>query len=211
VLIRAIKKVKLFIDRFVGRIPVPLSLIGSLCFTILLIGGILYEPTLPPLYHSAKNKIKSSKSNIVFIKDKVPLKVASSLRKGLGKAFLEKGDEDTYEVVGGDTLMLIAFKLFGDYTFWKKLAKWNESFLDLKNEIDIGMKLRFFSANQKSFWPPDGSPYLIKKGDFLTKISKKIYGNSQGWVSLFKKNRLMIKNPDLIFAGFTLFYNKVRD
>lgn len=189
----------------------PLSLISSLCLTILLIGGILYEPALPPLHDSTKNKMEPIESNIVLIKDKVPLKAASSLKKDRGKAFLEKGEEDTYEVVGGDTLMLIAFKLFGDYRFWKNLAKWNESFLDLKNEIDIGMKLRFFSGKQKSFWPPGGNPYLIKRGDFLTKISQKIYGTSQRWVSLFKKNRLMIKDPDLIFAGFTLFYKKTGD
>ena len=182
----------------------PLPLVSSLCFTIFLIVGILYEPALPPLSYK-----QSFKSKPALIKDKVPLKVASSLKKKNFRKPQDLGDEDTYEVVGGDTLMLIAFKLFGDYRFWKEIANWNREFLDAKTSIDIGMKLKFFSPSGKRTWPPKGNPYLIKSGDFLTRISEKVYGTSKLWRRLFRNNKLMIKNPNLIFSGFTLFYKKI--
>ena len=67
--------------------------------------------------------------------------------------------------------------------------------------------IKFFKLKTESPWPPEGNPYMIKKGDFLTKISQKIYGTSKKWKKIFKRNKLMIKNPNLIFAGFTLFYD----
>ncbi len=182
----------------------PLPLVSSLFFTIFLIVGILYEPLLPPLPYK-----QSSKSRPTLIKDKVPLKVASSLKKKNFRKPQNLGDEDSYEVVGGDTLMLIAFKLFGDYRFWKEIANWNREFLGAKTSLDIGMKLKVFSSKEKRTWPPKGNPYLIKTGDFLTRISEKVYGTSKLWKRLFRNNKLMIKDPNLIFSGFTLFYKDI--
>ena len=192
---------------------------------MLLILGILYEPHpikdsfsyLPDKKNFLKNSPKLAKKRQEFtkenlkpitkiIKDKVPMVAAAHKKKeGFPKNFF--GEEEQYEVVGGDTLMLIAFKLFGDYHFWKELAKWNQGFLGKGYDLDIGMNLKFFKLKTESPWPPEGNPYMIKKGDFLTKISQKIYGTSKKWKKIFKRNKLMIKNPNLIFAGFTLFYD----
>ena len=116
-------------------------------------------------------------------------------------------DEDQHEVVGGDTLMLIAFKLFGDYLYWKELAKWNRDFIGKSNGIEIGMNLKFLSLKPK-IYGHQKEIFMIKRGDFLTKISEKIYGTSKKWRKIFNRNKLMIKNPDLIFAGFTLLRQK---
>ena len=206
-----------------GRVPFPF--ISSLFVTMLLILGILYEPhqiddssshltgkkhllntsskLAKPIQVNEKDNLGSSKD---VIKDKVPMVVAAHKKKGgFSKNFF--GEEEQYEVVGGDTLMLIAFKLFGDYHFWKELAKWNQNFLGKGSDLDIGMSLKFFKLKRDSTWPPQGNPYMIKRGDFLTKISQKIYGTSKKWRKIFRRNKLMIKNPNLIFAGFTLFYD----
>ena len=176
----------------------------------------MYEPVpiedpldlLPDKITALKKKANHSKDerNRKLIKDKVPMAVAANKKKGRFPKSLY-GKEDQYEVVGGDTLMLIAFKLFGDFNYWKELAKWNRDFLGKNYDINIGMNLKFFNLKTKNLWPPSGNPYMIKKGDFLTKISEKIYGTSKKWRKIFKRNKLMVKNPDLIFAGFTLFYD----
>jgi len=51
-----------------------------------------------------------------------------------------------------------------------------------------------------------GNPYLIKSGDSLSLISKKVYGDWREWPAIHKNNPKQIRDPNLIFAGFTLYY-----
>jgi len=44
-------------------------------------------------------------------------------------------------------------------------------------------------------------PYVIKKGDCLTKIAKELYGASIYWTQILDKNKKKIEDPDKIFAG----------
>lgn len=53
---------------------------------------------------------------------------------------------------------------------------------------------------------PMGNPYLTKQGDSLSLISKKVYGNYRKWGQIYNNNRDQIRNPNLIFAGFVLYY-----
>ena len=43
--------------------------------------------------------------------------------------------------------------------------------------------------------------YVVKKGDSLFLISKKIYGSGAKWEKIFNANRNIIKNPNLIYPG----------
>lgn len=43
--------------------------------------------------------------------------------------------------------------------------------------------------------------YIIKKGDSLSKIAKKYYGNAMEYPRLFEANREVIEDPDLIYPG----------
>lgn len=44
--------------------------------------------------------------------------------------------------------------------------------------------------------------YTVKKGDSLSKISKKIYGNTGKWQTLYNANKSVVgKNPNLIYPG----------
>lgn len=43
--------------------------------------------------------------------------------------------------------------------------------------------------------------YTVKSGDYLSKIAKAQYGDANKWPALFKANREVIKDPDLIYPG----------
>lgn len=43
--------------------------------------------------------------------------------------------------------------------------------------------------------------YVIEKGDTLSGIAKRYYGNAMEYPKIFEANREVIKNPDLIFPG----------
>jgi nucleoid-associated protein YgaU len=43
--------------------------------------------------------------------------------------------------------------------------------------------------------------YTVQRGDSLSKIAKKYYGNATKYPVIFEANREVIKNPDLIYPG----------
>ena len=55
--------------------------------------------------------------------------------------------------------------------------------------------------------PPQPAPveyYVIQKGDSLSAIAKRYYGNAKDYPRIFDANREVIKNPDLIYPGQVL-------
>ena len=46
--------------------------------------------------------------------------------------------------------------------------------------------------------------YTVEKGDSLSKISKKVYGDPMKYTEIFEANKPMLKNPDLIYPGQVL-------
>ncbi len=133
------------------------------------------------------------------------------------EAFNSSIKEDVYKVLSdnfkvyktkeGETLMWVAFKLYGDYRAWRKLKSWNEEVLDFDLSLAAGTELKYEPMTSKFQWQGKGNPYLILNGDSLSKISKKVYnGEIQHWKSIWLNNQLQVRDPNLIFAGFTLFY-----
>ncbi|MCO4753202.1 MAG: LysM peptidoglycan-binding domain-containing protein [Bacteriovoracaceae bacterium] len=111
-----------------------------------------------------------------------------------------------YTVKEYDTLMIIAFNIYGDYRKWKELLELNPN-IDKKNMKLDGIKVVNYRPPEKVFtWQPLGEPYLIQKGDTLGKVSKKVYNTSKRWKEIYINNRPMIRYPNLIFEGFTLYY-----
>jgi len=51
---------------------------------------------------------------------------------------------------------------------------------------------------------PEKQFYTVKKGDFLSKISKEVYGNAMKYNIIFEANRPMLKHPDKIYPGQVL-------
>ena len=124
-----------------------------------------------------------------------------------GPSSIEIGDRGVnyYQVKPFDTLMLISYKIFGDYSRWRELVSLNKQYLNSDYQIIGTPKIRF--VGEPVDWEePMGKPYFIKPGDSLSKISRKVYGTMNYWREIFENNPRQIKNPNLIFAGFQLFY-----
>lgn len=116
------------------------------------------------------------------------------------------GAEEKYHIQKGETLMMVAFKIYGDYRKWKDLKEWNKD-----KKIGAGTVLKYYVPEQAFGWQPSGLPYLVKTGDTLGIISKDKYGTSKKWKSIYENNRPLIRDPNLIFAGFTIYYVPLRD
>jgi len=114
------------------------------------------------------------------------------------------GTVGEYVIEKGDTLMIVAFKLLGDYTKWKTIMDHNPGIS--YGKLPVGKKLKYPAPEIAFKWAPHGSPYLILLGDSLSRISGKVYGKPARWHEIHENNKPMIKNPNLIFAGFTLYY-----
>lgn len=122
---------------------------------------------------------------------------------------LSLGVEEKYHVQKGDTLMMIAFKIYGDYRKWRDLKEWNKDRLVTK--MGHGVVLKYYVPEQAFGWQPSGLPYMVKTGDNLGMISMQKYGTSKKWKNIYENNRPLIRDPNLIFAGFTLYYMPLRD
>jgi nucleoid-associated protein YgaU len=46
--------------------------------------------------------------------------------------------------------------------------------------------------------------YVVVKGDSLSKIAKREYGDAAKWSRIYEANKDIIKDPDLIYPGQTL-------
>lgn len=46
--------------------------------------------------------------------------------------------------------------------------------------------------------------YTVQKGDSLSKIAKRRYGEAGKWKIIYEANKDIIKNPDLIYPGQVL-------
>lgn len=115
------------------------------------------------------------------------------------------GSTGNYKVKKSETLMLIAFKLYGDYSRWRELKHLNRHKIK-GHTVYAGSTIQYYTEGAGFSWNPKGEPYLIKRRDTLGKISNKVYGSFKHWKTLWKNNRPLIKNPNKIFAGFTIYY-----
>ncbi|MBA2403185.1 MAG: LysM peptidoglycan-binding domain-containing protein [Bdellovibrionales bacterium] len=118
----------------------------------------------------------------------------------------EGSSEKTYQVQKNETLMMIAFKLYGDYGKWKELANYNRDALKGSTAVSTGMKLKYMAPAEEFVWNPQGLPYLIRTGDTLGTISTTVYATPKKWKLIWDNNRPLIKDANKIFAGFTLYY-----
>jgi len=48
---------------------------------------------------------------------------------------------------------------------------------------------------------PAGRSYVVVKGDTLSQIAEREYGDASRWREIYQANRATIKNPNLIYPG----------
>ncbi len=125
---------------------------------------------------------------------------SSTVPTGLG------GGSRTYSVQKNETLMMIAFKIYGDYGRWKELANMNSGVLKGSSTVRAGTSISYNAPAEEFVWNPQGNPYLIKTGDTLGIIAKDVYATPKKWKLLWENNRPLIRDPNKIFAGFTIYY-----
>jgi len=120
----------------------------------------------------------------------------------------ELGSKMAYVVEPGDTLGKIAAKIYGDQKRWKDIA--GLSGLDNPNHIYPG-DLVFYSLedSSKSFASNyEGirrSKEIVRQGDTLAAIAKRVYGKSNLWKHIWRQND-NINNPDDLTAGMAVYY-----
>jgi len=51
---------------------------------------------------------------------------------------------------------------------------------------------------------PEATFYEVKKGDYLSKIAKEVYGDAMKYPVIFEANKPMLKDPELIYPGQVL-------
>ena len=129
---------------------------------------------------------------------------------GRGPASADGAQIIDYRVKEGDTLMKIAFEVFGDLTRWREIHDLNKEVVSDPNVLTKGTRLRIkvFGVRTVS---RNGEAYLIKRGDTLHKISQWVYGTFTQWKKLWDNNRELIRDPNRIFAGFKLYFVREQD
>ena len=132
-------------------------------------------------------------------------KATSKLKKGRGVASHHRQGAKSYTVVAGDTLMKISFESFGDIFRWREILNANKDQIKDVHKLVIGQVLRI-EGEDYIVVDRNGHPYLIRKNDTLLKISNSVYGTKSLWKSIWKNNPQLIKDPNKIYAGLTLYY-----
>lgn len=129
---------------------------------------------------------------------------SSNLEKNFNMDDFQKGKFGQYKIKNGDSLLTISFNIYGDYQKWKIFQHFNPG---LNEDVIIPGKVLKYPLPKDNFvWRPKGNPYLILNGDSLTGISLKKYRDAMKWRKIWDNNKPLIKDPDSIFAGFTIFY-----
>lgn len=112
----------------------------------------------------------------------------------------------THTIRRGDTLMKIAFEVYGDLFKWKSIYESNKSKIKNLNDLPVGETLTFSKPEKVVKFTAKGEKYHIKSGDTLASISSGLYGTTKKWKRIWKNNSQLIKDPNKIFAGFFIYY-----
>lgn len=113
-----------------------------------------------------------------------------------------------YIIKRGDNLYKIAKENFCHYKYWKEIYKLNKKVIKKPNYIYPGQKL-IMPDTKKPIEKIETETYIIKKGDTLSKLSRKIY-NKPLWRKLYKLNKNILKNPHYIYPGQSLILPKLK-
>lgn len=116
------------------------------------------------------------------------------------------GEHADYTVENGDTLMKIAFKVYGDIFKWQNIYNLNREKITNANVLTAGTVLKYEKPSIEPSPEKNGDPYMIKKGDTLGTIATDVYGKSAYWKKLWENNKTLIKDPNRIYAGFYIYY-----
>lgn len=116
------------------------------------------------------------------------------------------GATTTYKVKRGDTLMKIAFEFYGDYSKWRNIYNTNRALIGTPETMPTGITLTINDVKDDVQVARNGNAYVIQPEDTLKSISMDLYGTTAKWQSLWHNNPQLIKDPNKIYHGFTMYY-----
>lgn len=116
------------------------------------------------------------------------------------------GAYESYSFKSGDTLMQVAFETYGDLYQWRRILEANRDVISDPNHIPVGTQLKIERPASPVSVSRNGEAYRIRSGDTLGTISNQVYGTTSKWREIWDNNRELIKDPNKIYAGFTLYY-----
>jgi len=177
-------------------------------------GNIAHDPDLQSLEDefstAGPNDTQIKESNINIAGAESPMHVEEALpeikTEVATSEYSEAGTIKTYKVQRGETLMQIAFKLYGDISKWKDIKDMNSDKLTNNSSLKSNTELKYRAPATPFVWNPEGTPYMIKTGETLGTISNSVYSTPKKWKAIWENNKPLIKNPNVIYAGFTLYY-----
>lgn len=152
-----------------------------------------------------KDQTSSPRSNqpVVQMRNH-PLSGRKAFSRKVASVGKGKGAEN-YKIRRGDTLMKISFAKYGDIYRWREIFEANREVLKDYNRIPIGAVIVIHGVEFVVI-EKNGEPYLIRRGDTLGRIAGQLYGDRTKWRVLWQNNRKLIRNPNRIYAGFTIYY-----
>ena len=95
------------------------------------------------------------------------------------------------------TLMLIAYKIYGDYSLWRVLADLNQDVLRGSIHVTPGMRLKYYIPQQGYSFVPEGNPFLVRKGK-ACRLFQILFTDWRRWKQIYSHNQPFIRNPNLI-------------
>lgn len=120
----------------------------------------------------------------------------------------EEGSKMPYVVEVGDTLSKIAGKIHGDQKRWRDIA--SLSGITNPNHIFPGDLVYYTletgsQAFASSYEGVRRGKEIVKEGDTLAAIARRVYGSSSLWRHIWRQND-SISNPDKLVAGTSVYY-----
>ena len=108
-------------------------------------------------------------------------------------AINSNSDKNLYTVQDNDTLNIIASKFYGDSSLWPEIYAVNLNIIDNPDLIVPGWQLTIpeLSSNYKH--------WVVLEGNTLSSISRRFYGDSSYYRTIYEANTDVISNPDLIY------------
>jgi len=168
-----------------------------------------FEDAKAPAEEIPVEKVKAKKSKKKAVAKAKKSKTAPAIVAASDSASSGAGDA-SYVVLPGDNLGKISQMLFGTSSKWLHLKSMNN--LTDANKIFPGDKLTY---NSKEASPglagriaKNTTKVTVKKGETLSKLSKRLYGTEGYWKVIWHYNDSAISNPNKISVGQTLIVVK---
>ena len=84
---------------------------------------------------------------------------------------------------------------------WTKVKAIDSSYADLTLDLKIDSSLHAPAAAAAPAAAPKQQTYTVEKGDTLSAIAKRFYGDPKKYMTIFNANKNQLKDPDKISPG----------